>query len=120
MSIFKRCLLSLAFVFALSTAQEASAATGDTGAVHRTVDTVAVSNNSGYFTFWLAAGVGGSGCQINDRFSIKLNDPNAQHVMDIIKMAFLSGHPVRVWWDGCSGSGTSGAPRPNYIKIYRN
>lgn len=110
--LLRFALSLLLLVFGVS-----AALAGNTGPVHVPVSTIGATTGSGYFSFWLEEPTKTTGCGDGNKFSIKIDATNAKEIIDIVKMAFLSGHPVRVWWNGCTHANSAGLP--TYVKIYR-
>ena len=83
------------------------------------VETVAYSSASGNFYFWLdgfEVSSSDSTCDNGTKFGVSSNDQNDELIAQV-KMAFLSGRKINVYWD--SGTCVGGAPGPHYIKTYR-
>lgn len=83
------------------------------------VSTLAYSSSSEIFYFWLdgeAVPRSESSCDNTSKFAIRVVPPN-EGLISQVKMAFLSGKQINVYWDweNCAGSAIS----PHYIKVYR-
>ena len=117
----KKLVVALAFVLAQIFSVSVNAENNPTA---KQVSTIAYSADTEVFYFWLdgytiTSSV--SDCSDITKFGIVTTSTADAQLVAVIKMAFLSGKSVKVYWNkqDCTGTGTSGSTEPYYIKVYQ-